>query len=190
MATTRALGLLRGSRATLKHLQPIIEFSRNRRSKSTASVIETEAKPSVVKPQRAPQLPPHALLPNKMLLRSLLVSTVSSHSWLLTPALKILQLLVHPKISLLDVDKNPLLRTLIKRTLYNHFCAGENELEVRSTIDNIKNMGFKGVILTYAREIVVDATNSAAKSTTSVQTKPKGGITKGSEYRRLEGRRP
>ncbi|GKZ24631.1 proline dehydrogenase [Aspergillus brasiliensis] len=103
-----------------------------------------------------------------MLLRSLLVATISSHPWLLTPALKVLQLLVHPKTSVLDVNKNRLLRGILKRTFYNHFCAGENQLEVQSTIRNIKNMGFKGVILTYAREIVVDATGSASKSATSV----------------------
>lgn len=45
---------------------------------------------------------------------------------------------------------------LFKRTLYNHFCAGENEREVTSTIRGIKDMGFKGVILTYAREVVLD----------------------------------
>ncbi|KAI2896886.1 transcriptional regulator family: Fungal Specific TF [Aspergillus niger] len=103
-----------------------------------------------------------------MLLRSLLVATISSHSWLLTPALKMLQSLVHPRVSFLDVDKNPLLRNILKRTFYNHFCAGENRDEVQSTISKVKNMGFKGVILTYAREIVVDATGPASKSGASV----------------------
>lgn len=99
-----------------------------------------------------------------MLLRSLLVATISSHPWLLTPVLKTLQVLVHAKISLLNVNKQPLLRTPLKRTFYNHFCAGENAVEVRSTIRNIKDMGFKGVILTYAREIVVDGTVPASES--------------------------
>lgn len=42
--------------------------------------------------------------------------------------------------------------------MYNHFCAGENRHEVTSTIAEIKRMGFRGAILTYAREIVVDNT--------------------------------
>lgn len=86
-----------------------------------------------------------------------------------------LQFLVHPKISLLNVDKNPLLRTLLKRTFYNHFCAGENGTEVRSTIGNIKDMGFKGVILTYAREIVVDTNrpDSESVSTSAVEQSSK-----------------
>ena len=40
--------------------------------------------------------------------------------------------------------------------MYDHFCAGENKSEVTATIRRIKSMGFKGVILTYAREVVVD----------------------------------
>lgn len=74
-----------------------------------------------------------------------------------------LQILVHPKSFILDVDKNPILRVLLKGTFYNHFCAGENGAEVQSTIANIKDMGFKGVILTYAREVVVDATGTASE---------------------------
>lgn len=58
---------------------------------------------------------------------------------------------------MLDVDRNPVLREIVKKTFYNHFCAGENGDEVRGTICSIKDMGFKGVILTYAKEIVVDA---------------------------------
>ncbi|KAE8151341.1 FAD-linked oxidoreductase-like protein [Aspergillus avenaceus] len=113
------------------------------------------------------QLPPHSLLPTKMLLRSLLVATISSHRWLLTPALKFLSLIAHPRVSVLDVTKNPVLHGIVKSTFYNHFCAGENGTEVRSTIGNIKDMGFKGVILTYAREIVVDASKQVAETTTS-----------------------
>lgn len=97
-----------------------------------------------------------------MLLRSLLVTTVSSHRWLLTPALKLLSLIVHPRISALDVNKNAILHAILKTTFYNHFCAGENGKEVRSTIGNIKDMGFKGVILTYAKEVVVDASKASA----------------------------
>lgn len=65
-------------------------------------------------------------------------------------------LLTKKRFSILDVNKNPLLYAILKRTFYNHFCAGENQREVTSTIQNIKDIGFKGVILTYAREIVVD----------------------------------
>lgn len=62
-----------------------------------------------------------------------------------------------------------MLRQIVKKTFYNHFCAGENGAEVRGTIGNIKDMGFKGVILTYAKEIVVDASAGKEKDQTERQ---------------------
>ncbi|KAK2775629.1 proline oxidase [Colletotrichum kahawae] len=107
---------------------------------------------------RAPAvLPPHSKLPLKGLLRSLLVATISSNSFLLSPALGVLKFLNDsPRFWAFNVEKNPLLHGLMKKTMYNHFCAGENQAEVTSTISEIKRMGFRGAILTYAREIVVD----------------------------------
>jgi proline dehydrogenase len=39
---------------------------------------------------------------------------------------------------------------------YDHFCAGENEKQVKETIGAMKKMGFEGVILGYAKETIVD----------------------------------
>ncbi|KNG86571.1 proline oxidase Put1 [Aspergillus nomiae NRRL 13137] len=127
------------------------------------------------------QLPPHSLLPTKMLWRSLLVATISSHPWLLTPVLRTLSVLAHPRVSLLDVNKNAILRGILKTTFYNHFCAGENAAEVTGTIDRIKHMGFKGVILTYAREIVVDASSQKADNATTTNEKARAQTTKSAE---------
>ncbi|KXH43363.1 proline oxidase [Colletotrichum nymphaeae SA-01] len=104
-------------------------------------------------------LPPHSKLPLKILLRSLLVATISSHRILLGPSLAILKFLNDSHQTwVFDVQRNPLLHAVLKKTMYNHFCAGENRHEVTSTIAEIKRMGFRGAILTYAREIVVDNT--------------------------------
>ena len=102
------------------------------------------------------ELPPHSMLPTKVLLRSLLVSTISSHRLLLSPSLWILSAIASPskKGLLLDVNRNPLLRSFLKTTVYDQFCAGENGPEAISTVREVKRMGFQGVILTYAREIV------------------------------------
>jgi len=54
---------------------------------------------------------------------------------------------------MLDPDRNALLRALIKPMIYDHFCAGTNKLEIKKTLSYLKNMGFKGVILIYSREI-------------------------------------
>ncbi|KAL6867180.1 FAD-linked oxidoreductase-like protein [Trichoderma novae-zelandiae] len=41
---------------------------------------------------------------------------------------------------------------ILKNVLYKHFCAGESANEVKSTFKDIKNMGFRGVTLTYSKE--------------------------------------
>ena len=52
----------------------------------------------------------------------------------------------------LNPDRNPILHGIVRGIFYDHFCAGENEKEVKETIGNIKKMRFEGVILGYARE--------------------------------------
>ncbi|KAE8374877.1 FAD-linked oxidoreductase-like protein [Aspergillus bertholletiae] len=116
-----------------------------------------------------------------MLWRSLLVATISSHPWLLTSALRALSAITHPRVSLLDVNKNAILRGILKTTFYNHFCAGENAAEVTGTIGRIKHMGFKGVILTYAREIVVDASSQEASNPITTNEKASAQTTKSAE---------
>ncbi|KAK4059169.1 hypothetical protein Trihar35433_11166 [Trichoderma harzianum] len=71
---------------------------------------------------------------------------------LLAPGLATLKFLSKPRGPLFNVERNPLLHSIVKNVLYNHFCAGENASEVKATIQNIKDMGFRGVILTYAKE--------------------------------------
>lgn len=44
----------------------------------------------------------------------------------------------------------------MKHTFYAQFCAGENPAEVGRTINSLKDIGFTGVILGYAKEVVLD----------------------------------
>lgn len=99
-----------------------------------------------------------------MLLRSVLVSTVTATPVLLRPSLKFLTFLHRTSIPLFHPSKNPLIQSLLKFTFYKHFCAGENAKEVNQTISQLKHLGFKGVILTYAREIIVDKSSREEKS--------------------------
>ncbi|KAI4142254.1 MAG: hypothetical protein L6R39_005014 [Caloplaca ligustica] len=55
-----------------------------------------------------------------------------------------------------SVSRNPALQLILKQTFYKHFCAGETPAEVQRTAADLKSIGFKGVILAYAREIVVE----------------------------------
>ncbi|KAH9875071.1 hypothetical protein J1614_004559 [Plenodomus biglobosus] len=51
---------------------------------------------------------------------------------------------------------------MLKRTLYNQFCAGETEQETKACVRQLKDLGFKGVILTFAKETVFDHRSRAA----------------------------
>lgn len=102
-------------------------------------------------------LPPLSIVPASTLLRSLLIATISSHSFLLSPSLSVLSFLSKPRANpLLDVNRNPLLHYLLKKTFYKQFCAGETGAETKATVQSLKDLGFNGVILTYARETVFD----------------------------------
>ncbi|KAF2029066.1 pyrroline-5-carboxylate reductase [Setomelanomma holmii] len=96
-------------------------------------------------------------MPTSMLLRSLFVATVSSNKILLFPVLRILSFFAKPNRGFVfNVDRNPVLNVLLKRTLYDQFCAGETEQETKECVDRLKALGFKGVILTFGKETVVD----------------------------------
>lgn len=94
-------------------------------------------------------------MPTGMLLRSLMIATVSSHRLLLNPSLRLLAFFDQPNRSFFfDVDRNPILHTILKATVYNQFCAGETLEETGRCVRRLKGLGFRGVILTYAKELV------------------------------------
>lgn len=100
---------------------------------------------------------PLAIMPTSMLLRSFLTSTVSSNRFLLLLSLSTLLWLSKPgRTWIFNIDKNPGLHGILKKTFYNQFCAGETEEQTRTCVEQLKNLGFRGVILTYAKEIVFD----------------------------------
>jgi proline dehydrogenase len=113
---------------------------------------------------------PLAILPLTNILRSLMTTTVSSSPLLLPPSLAAMSILANTTNPLLNPDRNPLLRFFLKHTFYAQFCAGENPAEVRHTIASLKEIGFSGVILGYAKEVVLPASSSSAAnpSTTAV----------------------
>lgn len=63
--------------------------------------------------------------------------------------------LAHSQNPLLNPDRNPLLRYFLKHTFYAQFCAGENSTEVCRTVRGLRDIGFTGVILAYAKEVVL-----------------------------------
>ncbi|KAJ6024992.1 hypothetical protein N7540_005789 [Penicillium herquei] len=120
-----------------------------------ASTLQVAAKTKSSLP--SPTLPPLSALPTKVLLRSLLVSTISSKPLLLKCSLWLMSILSKPDRNyFLNVDRNPILHGILKKTFYEQFCAGETDAETRATIRELKDMGFRGVIMTYAKETVFD----------------------------------
>lgn len=101
--------------------------------------------------------PPLSILPLKLLLRGIAINSVSCSPILLTPSLKAMDIVAHSKSAVLNPDRNPLLKWGLKNTFYAHFCAGETEPEVKKTIKTLKDMGYAGVMLCYAKEVVLDA---------------------------------
>jgi proline dehydrogenase len=94
-------------------------------------------------------------LPLPALLRSYLITSISSVPFLLRPSITVLSFLAHSKSPFLNPDTSPLLRLALKRTFYAQFCAGETPAEVQATIKGLKDTGFKGVILGHAKEVVL-----------------------------------
>ncbi|KAL4919572.1 FAD-linked oxidoreductase-like protein [Aspergillus aurantiobrunneus] len=97
---------------------------------------------------------PLAVLPTQSLIYSVLFTSVMS-SPLLRPCLGVLKYVIDSKSSILHPSRNPVMRYILRTTIYNHFCAGENEVEVRRSVQRMKSLGFKGVTLGYVRESVV-----------------------------------
>ncbi|QSZ36368.1 hypothetical protein DSL72_006244 [Monilinia vaccinii-corymbosi] len=100
-----------------------------------------------------PKISPLSILPLSAVIRSLAINTISSSPLLLAPSLKIMTILAHSHNPILSPDRNPILRFLLKNTFYKQFCAGETHAEVQRTIRGIKDLGFQGVFLCYAREV-------------------------------------
>nr|KAK4646865.1 hypothetical protein QC761_0028580 [Podospora bellae-mahoneyi] len=109
-------------------------------------------------PQGAGMGPPNpaplSVLPLVTVFRSWMTATISSSPFLLPPSLAIMSMLAHTTNPVLNPDSNPLLRALLKKTFYAQFCAGEQPAEVARTIKGLKDVGFEGVILGYAKEVV------------------------------------
>lgn len=103
-----------------------------------------------------PSQPPLSLLPFRVLIRSYLIAALSSIPRLLTPALGLLSILAKSKSPLLNPDRNPVVRYVLRKTIYAHFCAGETLNDVRTTLSGLRGIGYRGVILAHAKEITLE----------------------------------
>ena len=120
-------------------------------------------------PRQAEPKAPLAILPLSNLLRSYILALITTTPIFLNPSLSVLSAVTQSRSRLLSPDRNPLLHWLLKKTLYTHFCAGENEKEVRSTVAGLHRLGFQGVILSYGKEeVTAKADDGATQNITDV----------------------
>ena len=96
-----------------------------------------------------------ARLPTASVLRGLLLGAFFSSSILFTPGFALLKKISSSPSRILNPDKNPILRAIVKPLVYDQFCAGTNRSEIQARILQIKSLGFSGVILCYGKEIQI-----------------------------------
>ncbi|KAI5304897.1 proline dehydrogenase, partial [Ascosphaera atra] len=119
------------------------------------ATVPSSHSPSIESNSSGLDKPPLSILPLSTILRSLFITTVSSHPYLLTQSLAFLEFVTSTKHSVLNADRNPILRYLLGRTVYDQFCAGAKQAEIQQTIQSLKDKGFAGVVLGFAREVVM-----------------------------------
>lgn len=142
----------------LVSLKPFRYLHDSHRLGGEVAYSSTTSLPSVTTPlpdTQQPQKPPLSLLSTGDLVRSYFINLLSSNRLLLAPSLRILSLLAHSESPFLNPDRNGILRYLLKKTFYAQFCAGETKKEIQASVNRLKQTGFAGVILAYAKEIVV-----------------------------------
>ncbi|KAI1488682.1 FAD-linked oxidoreductase-like protein [Biscogniauxia mediterranea] len=88
------------------------------------------------------------------LLRTIFLSRLFTSPKLYGFGMNLLQRIINSHQPFLDPDRNWLLNQIVRAVIYNNFCSGAEPVEIRKTLASIKSVGYAGVILTYAREIV------------------------------------
>ena len=93
-------------------------------------------------------------------LRNLLLGSMFSSPFLFSVGMIVLKRIANSESKLLNSDANPIIRALVKLIVYDQFCAGTDKEEICNTRDEIRGMGYSGVILCYGREIQVSNNNT------------------------------
>ena len=102
-------------------------------------------------------MPALAGLPLSQILRSYLITSVSSSPRLLAASTVVLRRMLESKNPLYSLERSPLARSLLWHTFYKQFCAGETATQVHKSTDDLRRQGYSGVILEYALEVLKDA---------------------------------
>ncbi|KAF2002129.1 FAD-linked oxidoreductase [Amniculicola lignicola CBS 123094] len=118
---------------------------------------------------------PLARLPTSSVLRTYLITRMSSSPALLTLLFNILRRMLDSKSYLMSIERNPVLSKLLKGTFYAQFCAGETPSEVAFKAAAAKtDLGYDGIILEFALEVLGGAEPTAEETAREIETWKKG----------------
>jgi len=153
--------------ACYPHVSRTVGYVQRRHVLTSSTISKSSVEdPQIVTPLQniSNELPPLSVMPTGTLIRSLLMTYILSSPRLVDIGLPLMAKVCNKEAWLFNPDRNPVLRAFVKKLVYDHFCAGENEQEIKDTISTMKNMGFEGVILGYAKEVVVDKSATAEEA--------------------------
>ncbi|KAG8627567.1 hypothetical protein KVT40_005050 [Elsinoe batatas] len=129
-------------------------------SLTTTSPVQTSFEDLTTRSSAAPATSERttlACLPLSQVLRTYLITSVSSSPTLLAASQNVLTRLLSSSTWLTDVERNPLINLALRETFYKQFCAGEDKPSARECMQQLQKIGYHGVILEYALEVLKDA---------------------------------
>jgi hypothetical protein len=114
-------------------------------------------------------------LPTSTVLRSYLITRMSSSPALLSLCFTILRRMLDSKSYLMSIERNPVLSQLLKKTFYAQFCVGEKRHEVVANTNFAREvLGYNGILFEYALEVLGGTTPTAAETAHEVEVWRKG----------------
>lgn len=99
-------------------------------------------------------------IPTRSILRSVLFGVIFTRPYLLKWTMPLFQRMSRTDSKLLHPDSNLLVKAMIKPIFYDQFCAGTTQREVARTRNDIRAIGYSGIVLCLGREVHVGVSGS------------------------------
>ncbi|KAF2822325.1 proline oxidase-like protein [Ophiobolus disseminans] len=142
---------------------------------SSASHTSSPLISTQTEPQQATAKVVLGRLPTSTVLRSYLITRMSSSPALLTLCFNVLRRMLDSKSYLMSIERNPVLSQILKKTFYAQFCVGEKRDEVvRNTNFARSVLGYDGILFEYALEVLGGTTPTAAETAQEIEVWRKG----------------
>jgi hypothetical protein len=114
-------------------------------------------------------------LPTSTVLRSYLITRMSSSPALLSLCFSILRRMLDSRSYLMSIERNPVLSQILKKTFYAQFCVGEKKDEVVANTNFARSvLGYDGILFEYALEVLGGTTPTAEETAKEIEVWRKG----------------